>query len=77
MIVKFSKREDCEQVAGVKNDLKNFNRSTLIKAYALTAKCCDHGAKSYTIWEKITIDMCLVLKSKSEFMNIAILFGYY
>ena len=27
MIVKFSKREDCEQVAGVKNDLKNFEHS--------------------------------------------------
>ena len=26
----------------------------LIKAYAFTTKCCGHGSKIYTIWEKFT-----------------------
>ena len=42
---------DCEQVLGVKNDLKNTNQFTLIKAYAFTTTCCGHEAKSYRIWE--------------------------
>ena len=59
VITKFSKRKNCMQVLIVKNDLKSINMTDLdfeengsilsIKAYALTAKHCGHGAKSYAI----------------------------
>ena len=72
-IVKFFKRKDCKQVLSVKNELKNISmaldlrkmvRFILIKVYALTTKCCGHGAKSYTTWEEFTAGMCLVVQSK-------------
>ena len=46
----------------------------LTKAYTL-AKCCGHGAKSYTIWKGLfTAGMCLVVQSKKESTKMAIMF---
>ena len=54
--------------------LRETVRFTLIKACALTTKCCGHGAKSYTIWEEFTDGRYLVVQSKQKFMNMTIAF---
>ena len=43
--------------------LREMVQFILIKAYALTTKCCGHGAQTYTTWEECTASMRPVIQS--------------
>ena len=80
VIVKFSKRKDCQHVWSIKKDLKKFTMETLnylgiinasqTEDCAHIAKSCDLKARNFIASVKHIVFLFLVTRSRSESMKI-------